>query len=296
MADDNKIVNEPDENDIEVILEDDKGHEKPVEVVAEPEETVEDPSLAIQELRKKIQEAEARAKEAEDRARNESMRAKKALDEVEDTNIQLVNNAIESVKSDNASLKVKMRSALAIGDHEVVADIQEAMSLNSAKLLQLENGLEAMRAQVRKPPQSVDILDDFKSKVSRRSAEWAEANPEYIRNPRLFQKVVAAHNLVTADGVAPDTDEYFSKVENILGISRSVEEAPAPQSAPRRAPASPAAAPPSAPPSRSSATTGSKPSVVRLSSEEREAARQFGMTDKEYANAKLALQKEGRLN
>lgn len=296
MADDNKIINEPDENDIEVVLEDDKGHEKPVEIVAEPEEAVEDPSLAIQELRKKIQEAEARAKEAEDRARNESMRAKKALDEVEDTNIQLVNNAIESVKADNASLKVKMRSALAVGDHEVVADIQEAMSLNSAKLLQLENGLEAMRAQVRKPPQPVDVLDDFKSKVSRRSAEWAEANPEYIRNPRLFQKVVAAHNLVTADGVAPDTDEYFSKVESILGIGRPVEEAPAPQSAPRRAPASPAAAPPSAPPSRSSVTTGSKPNVVRLSSEEREAARQFGMTDKEYANAKLALQKEGRLN
>lgn len=296
MVDDNKIVNEPDENDIEVILEDDKGQEKSVEVAAEHDSTFEDPSLAIQELRKKIQEAEARAKEAEDRARNESLRAKKALDEVEDTNIQLVNNAIDSVKADNASLKAKMRSALAIGDHEVVADVQEAMSLNSAKLLQLENGLEAMRAQVRNPPRQADILDDFKSKVSRKSAEWADANPEYIRNPRLFQKVVAAHNLVTADGVAPDTDEYFSKVESILGIGRQEEETPAPQSAPRRAPASPAAAPPSAPPSRSATTGGSKPNTVRLSSEEREAARQFGMTDKEYANAKLALQKEGRLN
>lgn len=296
MVDDTKIVNEPDENDIEVILEDDKGHEKAVEVVAEQDSTLEDPSLAIQELRKKIQEAEARAKDAEERARNESMRAKKALDEVEDTNIQLVNNAIESVKADNASLKAKIRSALAIGDHDAVADIQEAMSLNSARLLQLENGLEAMRAQVRKPPQHVDILDDFKSKVSRRSAEWAEANPEYIRNPRLFQKVVAAHNLVTADGVQPDTDEYFSKVESILGIRQYAEDVPAPQSAPRRAPVSPAAAPPSAPPSRSSTTSGSKPKAVTLSSEEREAARQFGMTDKEYATAKLALQKEGRLN
>jgi hypothetical protein len=289
-------IEESPEKEIEVVLESLENEDAAVEEPSKSSNSAEDPSSAIEALRAKLKEAETRARDAEERARSESMRARKAFDEVEDTNIHLVNNAIESVRSENSNLKTKMKSALAIGDHDAVADLQEKMSLNSAKLLQLENGLEAMRAQPRQPvQQNTDVLEDFKSKVSRRSAEWAEANPEFIRNPRLFQKVIAAHNLVTADGIQADSDEYFERVESVLGIQRGSEDAPMAPSAPRRASA-PAAAPPSAPPSRSSGGPSGNPNTVRLSAAERDAARTFGMTDKEYAQHKLALQKEGRLN
>jgi len=288
-----------DDKEIEVVVE---NGENLNDDLIDASSNIEDPSVAISELQRKIKDAEERARYAEDVARNESLRAKMAYNEVEDVNLHLVNNAIESVRAENANLKARMRAALNDADHDQVAEIQEVMSINAAKLLQLENGLEAMKAQPRKQPaQSRDVLEEFKSQVSRRSAEWAEANPEYIRNPRLFQKVVAAHNMVTADDVQPDTDEYFNRIESLLGIQSNVENhssnrqesAPAPSS--RRAAAS-IAAPPSAPPSRGSNGMGSRPNVVRLSSDEREMARQFGMTDKEYANHKLALQKEGRLN
>ena len=55
-------------------------------------------------------------------------------------------------------------------------------------------------------------------------------------------------------------------------------------------------APPAAPVSRSGNGTGSSPNVVRLTSAEREIASMMGMTDKEYAKNKVALQKEGKLN
>jgi hypothetical protein len=109
--------------------------------------------------------------------------------------------------------------------------------------------------------------------------------------------MLAAHNLVTADGIAPDTDEYFDSVESILRVRRSepVHQADDPM-ADAAKPTQRRTPPPSAPVSRSSGGPGSRPNTVRLTSQEREMASMMGMTVEEYAKNKLALQKEGKLN
>jgi phage I-like protein len=110
--------------------------------------------------------------------------------------------------------------------------------------------------------------------------------------------MVAAHNLVTADGVQPDTDEYFETVERILGVqapAASVAAAEAPMSA-ASAPTQRRSSPAAAPVSRSgTGTGGGSPNVVRLSADEREMAKMMGMTAEEYARNKLALIKDGKL-
>ena len=53
-------------------------------------------------------------------------------------------------------------------------------------------------------------------------------------------------------------------------------------------------APPAAPVSRSAAP-GTRPNVIRLTLEEREMAKAMKMTEKEYAENKVALQREGKL-
>ena len=55
-------------------------------------------------------------------------------------------------------------------------------------------------------------------------------------------------------------------------------------------------APPAAPVSRGGNGTGSNPNRVTLSAAEREMAQMMGMTNQEYAQNKLSLQKEGKLN
>jgi hypothetical protein len=54
-------------------------------------------------------------------------------------------------------------------------------------------------------------------------------------------------------------------------------------------------APVAAPVSRSGQAPGTRPNVVRLTSEEREIARFNKMSDQEYARYKMQLQKEGKL-
>ena len=56
------------------------------------------------------------------------------------------------------------------------------------------------------------------------------------------------------------------------------------------------AAPAAAPVSRSGTASGTRPNVVRLSSEEREMASMMGMSPEDYARNKIALKREGKLH
>lgn len=256
----------------------------------EPEEGLEALKAKLDEERQARMRAEARAREADSRAHQ-------ASNEVQDVNLQLVRSAIDTLQSNSRTLKSQYAEAMSVGDYDRAAEIQESMSSNSAKILQLEQGRTALESQPKRsapePVQEADPVERLASSLTPRSAEWIRRNPDFARNPRLYQKMVAAHNLVVADDVIPDTDDYFAKVEGVLGINSSYEgesnmsQASKPVS--RRSP-------PAAPVSRSGTGTGNRPNVVRLTPQEREMASMMGMTDKEYAIQKVALQKEGKLN
>lgn len=289
---------------IELILEDKEPLEPQVEV-EKADDDAQDPKIAIAELNRKLKEANHRAQQAEMSAREQYERSLAARAEVEDTNLHLVTNAIETVKRENEILKANLRDAMASGDYDKVAEVQESISMNAAKLLQLENGREAMKNQPRQPvqpmPRAADPVEQVKASLSSRSAAWVDKHPEYVRDQRLFRKMVAAHELAVADGIEADSDEYFASVERTLGIRSKVETetddgafSSASQPVQRRA--APPSAPPSAPVSRSGNGGGSRPNVVRLTAAEREMADMMGMTEKEYALNKLALQREGKLN
>lgn len=259
-----------------------------------------DPQTAIEKLQKKLKKERERRKDAERQAQLASYEAQKASYQVEDSNLTLVTNAIETLKRDNEYLKAAYKESMSVGDFDKAAEIQEAMSGNSAKLLQLENGKNVMESRPKQMPQApVDPVEAMASQLSPRSAKWIRKNPQFATDPRLTQKMIAAHNLAVADGYQADSDDYFNYVEDILRVKQmtrqeddddedsALSEASMPKS--RRSP------PVAAPVSRSSSAPGQRPNVVRLTSEEREIAKFNRMTDQEYARYKMQLQKEGKL-
>lgn len=279
-----------------------------VDVIVEPDPATaqsgaasadeEDVQSQLKQLQQNL-EAERRArKDAEGRARDAAEHANKAYSEAEDSNFQLVVNAIDTVRRDNEMLKSHYKEAMSVGDYDRAAEIQESMGSNSAKLLQLENGKAAMEARPRQQqiPTYADPVEDFASRLSPRSADWIRRNPQFVTDSRLQQKMIAAHNLVVADGYRPDTDEYFEAVEETLKTRRQPQqETAASTDSPMSSAAKPAprAAPPAAPVNR---TSSQRANTVRLSAAEAETAKMFGMTDQEYAKHKLALQREGKMN
>jgi len=262
------------------------------------------PEEGIETFKKRFEEERLGRIEAERRADAAARAAHEARGQVNEGNLHLVNSAIDTLKREASILKANLRAAMANSDYDAAADAQEAIFDTKAKLLQLENGRSAMQEQAQNPrmqPQPIsahDPVETLASQLSPRSAAWVRSHPEFARNERLTQKMVAAHNLVTADGVQPDTDEYFETVERILGVqapAASVAAAEAPMSA-AAAPAQRRSSPAAAPVSRSgTGTGGGSPNVVRLSADEREMAKMMGMTAEEYARNKLALIKDGKL-
>jgi hypothetical protein len=278
-----KVEEQPDLGLDEIKIEE-EGVEKPVSNEDE-----------LAKLRAEI-EAERNARlEAERRAQEAQIVAHRASSEVDDTNLQLVTSAIDTVKRENDILKANYRAAMSNADYEKAAEYQEAMSHNAAKLLQLENGKTAMENKPRNEPpvqRSSDPVEQLASQLSPRSADWVRRHPQYATDPRLTQKMIAAHNLAVADGHRADTDDYFQAVEETLKINRKVEQNESALSSAaepaRRREAPPAAAPVSRDTARSN--------TVRLSAEEREMASMMKMTPEEYARNKLALKREGKMH
>lgn len=301
------------EPDHELLIEDDEEKaEKPEKIVKN--ETI-DPEDGINDLKNKLLEEQKRRFEAENRAREAVQRQYQAQVENEEANFVLVKSAIDTVRGENDLLKQAYKEALSIGDFDRVAEVQEKLTENRLRLSELEKGHDYMRARreeaqrqpqrAPQPPPPTDPVEALASQLSPRSADWVRRNPQYVTDQRLYKKMVAAHQMAIADDIQPDTDEYFSTVEDILKVKRPVErverrvERPAEDDDATSEAAKVTqrrAAPPAAPVSRSSGGPGApRPNVIKLTRAEAEAARDMGMSEKEYWQNKQLLQKEGRI-
>lgn len=288
--------------DEEIVVEAPK---EEAETPAKAEEASEEADTGIQSLKKQLEmERQARA-EAERRAREANNQASRASYEVQDSNLQLIMSAINSVKRTNDMLKRDYATAMQAGDYEAAAEIQSNMSINGAKLLQLENGRSALEQRLKTPPQQEpeaprDPVEAIASQLSPRSAAWVRAHPECVRDRRLYMKMIGAHNIAVADGFQADTDEYFAEIERQMGYAKpqtavQADEDEEPTSMAAK-PMARKAPPPAAPTSRAASNGTGGRNTVTLTREEREMAGIMGMTPEEYAKNKIALKKEGKLN
>jgi hypothetical protein len=223
---------------------------------------------------------------------------------VQDSNLQLIVSAIDSVNRTNYMLKRDYAAAMSAGNFEHAAEIQSQMSINGAKMLQLENGKAALEQRIANPPPKpqeapLDPVEAIASELSPRSAAWVRAHPECVRDRRLYMKMIGAHNIAVADGFQADTDEYFSEIERQMGYRKpqtavAREEAEEPTSMAAK-PMARKPQPPAAPSSRTAGNGSAGRNTVTLNSAEREMASIMGMTPEEYAKNKVALKKEGKL-
>lgn len=290
------------DDDFEIIAEE-LEKEPEIKVVAEEEPSNRglEPEIGINELRAQLEQerqarfdAEKRAKEATESARSSKM-------DVERTNLQLLETAIESIKQDNLALKARMREAHAVGDTDTMFELQELVAKNTYKLEHIEDGRRRLEHQIKQPKVETpsDPVEALASQLTPKSADWVRRHPQCVTDQRLYQKMIASHNLAVADGFVPDSEEYFEFIESTMKLSPKretrIEEVEEPFSA-AATPTKARTSPPAAPVSRTASSGTPRQNVVRLSKDEREMAQMMGMTDQEYARNKMALVKEGKLN
>jgi hypothetical protein len=267
-----------------------------LELPPEEEAPQEEEPAYITDLKRQLAEEKAGRIRAEQQAHQANRETHRARGEVDETNLQLVVNAIDTVSRDQELMKQAHTYALQNGDFARATEIQSEMSANSAKLLQLENGKQAMENAPRQPePQMppADPVEDFASRLSPRSADWVRKHPEFVRDQRLNAKMIAAHNLAVADGIPTDTDEYFDAIEETLKVTPKPAQNDTDDQYAAKAVRRRDAAPAAAPANRGGQSASSN--VVRLTAAEREMAEMMNMKPEDYAKHKVALKKEGKM-
>lgn len=274
--------------------------EDEIQIVEAPEEPKieEKPQLSVEagiDALKTQLEEERRAREAAERRAKEAMeQASAAKNDAADSNMKMIDNALETLKRNQEILKQNLRDAVAMGDADAQADIMMSLNKTDNDLREVQRGKQQYETTVKRS--AADPVEALASQLTPRSAEWIRAHPEAVHDPIMNRKLRRAHEDAIDDGLTADSDDYFSYVENRLNVRKPVQQQEAALSeaststAGRRA-----AAPPAAPVSRSGTGTGGRPNVVTLTRAEQEAARDMGMTPKEYAENKMALIKAGKL-
>lgn len=301
-----------DEKEIEVVLDDQKNSEQtkteePVIVVENEDPPVaaksddDDNASALKEMEKKLKKAKEKADKMERERQLAERDAQQARQEAGENRKHVMMAAINQVKMDTDRLMTEYADAMSINNFEEAAKIQARMSQNAVRTAQFEAELEGLKRQDQQS-NGGSQLDQIIKAVSPESARWLKQNRDHLSDDRAIRRMFRAHEDAVDDGIKPDSDEYFEFIEKRLGISEPVEEeAPkkrkteeaAAESAMSEAakPAPKATQPPPAPVER----YGTRQNVVRLTRAEADTARMLGMTEKEYAQHKIALQKEGKL-
>ena len=294
-----------DSTDIDVKIEADAPVDGNVTIPAEvaaaaitPEEGIEALKAKLAEANKRADDATAARTAAEARANDASRRVADAQNTVADTNVTMLTNAIDMVKAGIDTSKRAYADAMTAGDFALAADAQAEMSLNSSKLVQLETGLQALKNQPKATPERIiDPVEQLASQMPPRSAAWIRSHPEYATDPRLYQKMLGAHNVAVTDGYAPDSDDYFREVERVLKVNQATpidDSVEVPLSGASTAVSE--RTPPAAPVSRGPNGQGSSPRTVRLSAAELEIAAMTGQSPEEYAKNKIILQAAGKMH
>ena len=253
-------------------------------IETKPEITVDD---GIEALRRELEAEKAARQRAEQQARV-------ATNDKADSDLRMLNTAIETESRNKEILKANLREAVANGDTDAQADILMAINQTENNLRQITEGKKHYEAQIKAPV--ANKVEALASQLTPKSAEWVRNNPDVVNDERRAKRLERAHFDALDDGIQPDSPDYFNFLENRLNINKTpVRQEAAMSEASESTSGRRASAPPAAPVSRSGTGTGGRPNVVTLSRAEQEAARDMGMTPKEYAQNKVALVKAGRM-
>jgi hypothetical protein len=272
------------------------------------EEQAEDPYAKLQreyaEL-KTTRDLEARQL-ADERARREQLEAAhgRAEQDVRQSHQAVIEQAITAFTLEAEQATAAIETAFAAGDGRALAAAQRKLVAAEHKLQRLQDGKEALAAQESEKTQreaaqsqrraAQSQQQSFEAEISRfsePSKAWLRENPDVVTDQALQRKAIAAHNLAVLRNIAPDTDEYFDFLEETLWPESFQEAPPARQEAPpargstvgqqRQAPGRRYSAPPSRNAGNGRNRGGEE---VTLTATQREYARAFNMTDREYGD------------
>ena len=307
------MTTENNEDDILVDVQNGEGTDTPAAPKTPEDEGLEFLKAQVADARKAQETARLAREEADRRAQHAANEARQAREEAQrfrteatDGRMHTVVAAIDSVTREAEMAQAKLEKAAQDGDYKALALAQREISRAEARLVQLDNNKAALEYEaanprveqpVQQPIQPADPVDRYAASLTPSSARWVREHRDVVLpNGGPSPKLLAAHYDAVAAGIQPDTDAYFSHLDQKMGHGdpvvqdRSNDGSRVVDITERRQPAV------SAPVSRDAPGVPTSATRVRLTPEQREAAEASGISDLEYARQLMAIRREQGLS
>ena len=138
---------------------------------------------------------------------------------------------IEGLTRDKESARRDYRTAMEAGDFDKAADAQDRIATAAARIVKAEEGKLALADDVKNPPtrhpvqtrqmSGLDPNDPVEIVAqqmgSPRSANWIRSHPEMVKNDGTVSPLaMAGHSMAMFNGHIPDSDGYFSFIEQFV--------------------------------------------------------------------------------
>lgn len=257
----------------------------------------------VKEFEAKLQAERKEKEEARRRAEMAERQAREAQSKVAQSELDVVSTSIVAVESERDAVKRELKDAMERGDVDATVAANERLAEVTTTLKQLKEGKENLERTRSEPVNnSADPVEAYISKFSPRSQEYLRQHKDLVTDTSKNKRLIAAHYDAEAEGLAPDTDQYFAFIDQKLGYTSETGQETGQKQSSRRAT-------PAAPVSRggdlSSGGGSASQNVVKLSPGEARAAVDGSIVwnsgpnkgepigVKEYARRKAMMQKSG---
>jgi hypothetical protein len=174
----------------------------------------------IKKLRYDFHE-ERRSKEEAKRMSDEAIRAAQKLHEdnlmlrrtIEEGEGILINQAKQRLALELQKVKTQYTSAYEIGDAEAIAEAQMKMTDLKNEEYRL-NGMKPQKAVV--TPSPVQQPAPQQPKASTKAVDWSANNQWFGQDRDMTAYAMRVHEDVIREGVAPDSNEYYNRIDDSI--------------------------------------------------------------------------------
>lgn len=216
--------------------------------------------------------------------------------QVQETEVGRYDAAIEAAGAKASQLERELADAYITADYAKVASIQRQIAKAESQIGLLEQTRDILKkreVEIQQPTaDTVEGVIAANPALPTRDRDWLRAHPDAITDPAKFERLQSTAAFATQK-FGGQTDAYYAFIEQELGY-KTAQPDQKPQPAARKQPqvAAPVSRETSSGIGHEGARTGSK---VRLSPAQRQAAKDSGVTDAEYAKNLIGLVKSGQL-
>jgi hypothetical protein len=198
---------------------------KPEPEKSELDQVSENVQKRIAKLTAKMREAERREQAAIEYARNVQAKSQQLEQQLVTTDQSRVYEAKSRVETQQMQLKAIIRRAREEGDIDTETEAQERLMQLSMEQRQLQQWEEARPepqaapAQQQAPVQQQQYQQPARQQPapSPRAEEWAERNEWFGKDRTMTYAAWGIHQtLIEEEGIDPDSDEYYTELDNRL--------------------------------------------------------------------------------